>query len=225
MKTGISKQKPNLWNDQSGDTTTIIIATLSFLAITLAGLSGWAYYEYHQARETVDTQIEEAVSEAREQQRQEDEARFEEEQRNPFRTYTAPSVYGAIEIAFPKNWNVYVEDDTSDSLQIDLFIHPDMIRMQDGTDRPFAFRMQLHNELYQDIVDGYQSEIEDGEIESSTATASDIEGVRLSGQITDSHSGEMIILPYRDKTVQLWTEGGNYRDQFSTILERADISR
>lgn len=210
---------------QKGDTAKIVIFTLAFLSATLAGLSGWALYRYDEERTTVEDQISEAVSQAKQQQRLEDEERFEEERKSPYETYSIPDVFGSVEMEYPKTWSVYVEDTTSSKVQVDMYMHPDLVRIQDRTVRPYALRMQLIDELYQQTVDGYQNEIEDGEIDSKTATVSDIEGVRLSGQISRDVSGEMIILPYRDKTIQIWTEGDNFIEDFDKILDRTKISR
>lgn len=210
--------------DQKGNTSTVIVGTLSFLIVALLGLSGWALYQYNQERTTVQQQIDQAVEEARESQRVEDEERFEEERQNPYRTYSAPGVFGSINIDIPRNWNMYAEESTSSRTQIDLAVHPDIVREQSGPEDPYAFRMQLEDSLYQEIVSNYQRDVEREELQSRAIEVSGLQGVRLSGAISRDHNGVLVVLPYRDKTILLWTEGSSYRDEFDVILQEAEIN-
>lgn len=211
--------------DQRGDSTTIVIATLAFISIALLALASWALYQYNAERTSVDMQVAAAVQEAREEQQALDEAAFEEERRSPWRTYQAPEIFGGIELLVPKNWSIYAEDSTSNSVQLDLFVHPGQVRMQQGATHPKALRLQLLDELYSDVMRDYQRSVEQGEVRSRTARVSDINGVRLSGQVTREQTGEMVVLPYRDKTILIWSEGERYLKEFDQVLERAEISR
>ncbi len=213
-----------MYSDQKGNTTTVIVATLSFLTIVLLALSGWALYKYHEERTTVEEQIEEAVAEARELQRAEDEERFKEERQNPFRSYSAPGVFGSIDISVPRDWNMYVEEDVSSRTQIDLTVHPVIVREESGSESPHAFRMQLSDRLYQDVMRNYQRDVDRGDLSSRAINVSGLEGVRLTGQISRDHRGVLVVLPYRDKTILLWTEGNRYLDEFDEIIDQADIS-
>ncbi|MEX0748482.1 MAG: hypothetical protein WD467_00790 [Candidatus Saccharimonadales bacterium] len=211
--------------NQKGNTTNVVIWTLAFMSVTLLVLSTWALYKYYLERTTVDDQVKAAVETARADQQELAEAEFEIERRSPYRTYTAPDIYGGISIDFPKNWSVYVEDSTAAREQIDLYIHPQIVRLQRNVDAPYAFRLQLRDELYSEVVEDYQSSIEQGELSSRAVTVADIDGVRLSGQISGEQTGTAVVLPYRDKTILLWTEGGNYVAEFNDMLDRAQISR
>lgn len=203
--------------------SSVLTGVLVFLVVVLAGLSGWAVYAYIQERNTVQEQIQAAETAAREDQQAQAEEQFEEERRNPFRTYTAPDVFGTVEIDFPKNWNVYVEDTTSGSTQIDLYIHPDMIRMHDS-EHPFAFRMQLIDRLFDDETSDYRRDVERDEMQADTIQVSGVEGVRYRGELDSGFEGVLVALPFRDKTILLWTEGDSYRDEFNQILDAANIN-
>lgn len=214
---------------ESGSHSTILVATLVFLLIAVGGVAGWALYAYQQERTTVQEQIEVAVEEARQQQEQELRAEFQEERDNPFRTYTAPSVFGTLEVDFPASWNVYAEDSTSSTTQLDVFIHPEQVRRPDDTNFPHAFRLQLVDNLFEDATESLQSGAEEGELEARTITVSGIEGVRYRGElehgIGSGFDSVLVALPYRDKTVFMWTEGESHRNDFGDILEEANIVR
>ncbi len=212
--------------ENSGKKKTVIVVILGFLVVVLGALSGWALYKYDQERTQVQQRIDSAVQQARQEQRRADEARFEEQRKTPYQVYNSPDVYGDISISYPKSWSVYVEDSTGSGTNIDMSMHPDVIRRQGGRDRPLAFRLQLVDELYAQAIDSYQKDAEQGELEAVTVAISGIEGVRYEGNIRDEHTGSLVALPYRDNTILMWTESNeSFRDEFNTIMERADITR
>jgi hypothetical protein len=208
----------------AGTKKNVIIGVLVFLVVVLGSLSGWALHKYQQERTGVQQRIDEEVQKARQEQRRADEARFEQERKTPYKVYTAPSVYGSIAVSYPKSWSVYVEDDTSGNTNIDLFIHPDIIRRQGGRDRPLAFRMQLENGLFADVTDEYRNDVENGDLKANDVTISGIKGVRYEGNIQDEHQGSLVALPYRDRTILMWMESRDFSKEFNTILERVDIT-
>ncbi|MEX0668382.1 MAG: hypothetical protein WD061_01410 [Candidatus Saccharimonadales bacterium] len=212
--------------EESHNTSAIVIGVLTFTTVAFLGLSIWAIYNYHQERTTINEQIDEAVAEARADQTEIERAQFEEELQNPYRTYSAPSVFGDINLEVPKNWNIYSEDDTSGSVQIDLYIHPDMVRNNSrDTNDPYAFRMELRDELYNTSIRGFQRDVDRGDLRSNTVEVSGVEGLRFEGQITRDQTGHLVALPFRDKTIWMWTEGSKYMDQFDKILELAELGR
>ncbi len=210
---------------QENNNNAVLIFILGFLVVALAALAGWSLFKYHQERTTVQEQIDAAVQEAKQEQKKTDEARFEEERKKPFRTYTAPEVFGGITLSFPKTWNIYVEDSTSGSTLVDLTMHPELIREQQGNDIPRAFRMQLINSLFEDATRSHRSDAEKGDLEANTITVSGIEGIRYEGEIRDEYDGSLVALPYRDKTILMWTESQKFVSDFNTVLKKAEISR
>ncbi|MEX0934605.1 MAG: hypothetical protein WDZ42_02275 [Candidatus Saccharimonadales bacterium] len=212
--------------EKSHNTSTIVIGVLIFTTVAFLGLSIWAIYNYHQERTTVNEQIDEAVAEARADQTEIEKAQFEEELQNPYKTYSAPNVFGDINLEVPKNWNIYSEDGTSGRVQLDLFVHPNLVRNnRSDTNEPYAFRMELRDELYNTSIRGFQRDVDRGDLRSNTVEVSGIEGLRFEGQITKDQTGHLVALPFRDKTIWMWTEGSKYMDQFEKILELAELGR
>ncbi len=207
-------------------TSTIVISVLVFTTVAFLGLSAWAIYNYHQERSSVDEQIDEAVAEARADQTAIEEERFEEELKNPYRVYSAPSVFGDINLEVPKNWSIYAEDGTSGRVQLDLFVHPDMVRNnRSGSNDPYAFRMEVRDELYSSSIRGFQRDVDRGNLRSNTVEVSGLEGIRFEGQINRDQRGHLVALPFRDKTIWMWSEGSRYISEFNKILDLAEIGR
>lgn len=212
-------------NHQNGNTTTITIGVLAFLVIVVGSFSFWAFTNYTKQRDTVNQQVSAAVQEARKQQRTDDEKRFEEERKSPYRSYTAPEVFGGITLEFPKNWNVYVIDKTGSGTQVDLTIHPDKVRESGDSTNIYAFRMELKDSLFERENESLKRDTERGNLKAKSVTVSDIEGVQYDGEIERDINGRKIILPYRDKTIIMWTESRDYFNDFQEIMRRAQISR
>lgn len=211
--------------NESSNKAAIIIYVLGFLVVALGALAGWSLYSYHQERTTVQQQIDAAVKEAKQEQKEADEARFEEQRKKPYRTYEMPEVFGVVSISFPKTWNVYVEDTTSGTTLVDVIMHPRIIRMQKGVDDPKAFRLQLVDRLFEDATNNYRSKVDRGDLNANTITVSGLEGVRYEGNIENEHTGSLVALPFRDKTILMWTESRKFESEFNTILKQADINR
>jgi hypothetical protein len=71
-------------------------------------------------------------------------------------------------------------------------------------------RLQISDGSYQTAVDQYQNQIKQGTLTAVPYTATLVEGasvgVRLTGQLTPTKQGAMVIVPLRDKVLKIWTE-------------------
>ena len=97
---------------RSGDSSLLKIIIIILLSLRLIGALLLAYYfyiEYNATRSDVDAQIEAAVLDANKVLEDELQAKFAEEEKNPYRTFTGPSDYGSLSFKYPKTWSVYVE--------------------------------------------------------------------------------------------------------------------
>jgi len=215
----------NIRHNQNGDGSIVAIISLAVVVVILGGVATWAIMSYNRERETVNQQIASAVEDARADQRAVLEDQFEEERNNPFRTYTAPSVFGGLSLDFPRTWNVYVEDGTRGRVQIDLTMHPEIVRDQQSEDDIYAFRMELQDRLFEQVNQSYQRDAERGNLDARAVTISGLEGVQYSGEVVRNKNGQLVVLPYRDKTIVMWTESNRFADDFEEILSRAQFSQ
>ena len=68
----------------AGQSNKVVLGILIFLVVSLAGLSGWAIWQYLEERDTVEQQIDIAVEEALSEQREQLEEEFEDELEDGF---------------------------------------------------------------------------------------------------------------------------------------------
>ncbi len=205
----------------------VLLVTAIFMTFTTLALGGTSIYfisEYNKAKTTVDQQKADAAAAAREEQKQADEAEFVQRQKEPNRNYSAPLVLGALNISYPRNWNLYAEEKPEAGLQLNLFWNPDLVQSENTYDGTYALRAILEKTVYNLAVAKRQSAVEKGELTAEPITVSGINGTRYRGRVAENHTGILVILPIRDKTLSIWTESIDYTNDFNTIIERLAVS-
>lgn len=189
-----------------------------FIAIATIGFGAWSYFGLTDLETNFDAKVEEAVTVRQSEIRETVDAEFRELEKQPLRTYQSPSSLGSVKISYPKTWSVYAEEEGSGSKELEVYMHPGFVRSIDG-DNLHALRVTLEDKQYAKVVDSYTRRIEDGDIKSTVFRSSGAKGVRLDGLIDPDITGEMVILPVRDKTLIVWTESNEFVGDFnSTIL-------
>ena len=89
------------------------------------------------------------------------------------------------------------------------------------SDLPVALRFTVSGTNYSSIVKTFDSQVKAGKVKVTPYKADKVPnviGVRLDGEITKDKQGSMIIVPLRDKTLQVWTESPQFVPDFNTII-------
>ncbi|MBI4101018.1 hypothetical protein HY441_00915 [Candidatus Microgenomates bacterium] len=202
------------------------IVIMVFLVIGMLALGGLAIYyiaQFNREKTTVDEQAAEAAAAARAEQKQADEADFAERAKQPYRSYTAPPIIGSLTINFPKTWNVYAEEGEGTGAELNVFMNPEAVRGEKTYDGAYALRVSLERTLYTEAVKKLQKAIEKGELTAAAVSVSGISGTRYSGKVAEEHTGILVMLPVRDKTLSIWTESNDYVADFNTIIARLSL--
>lgn len=195
----------------------IITGSLLFFSLIFAF---WAFAGRQEYKNDVDGKIAEAVEAAEDQLSIEKEQEFAELQKSPYETYTGPSAFGTLSITYPKTWSVYLNDSSS-TQPVKGYMHPDIVTAE-KQGSIFAFRFEVVNQNFDAVAKTF-----DGKVKSQDVTYTvyripkqqSVAGARIVGIIEDKTQGEMVILPLRDKTIKIWTEGSDYRKDFEAILQ------
>lgn len=146
---------------------------------------------------------------------------------NPYRTFTAQPVDGGFQLQIPKTWSVYNSRATTGKVQVNLIANPDVITNNTGSgaQNTQAFRLQLLRTTQQEVVKTYGEAIKKKQLSSKGVTVSGISGTQLEGTIdAQRHTGVVIIVPVRDKTMVFITEDRKYLDEFNKIVAAAKIT-
>ena len=216
--------------NQSGSINGLLIPLIvSVLLLVGAGVFAvWAYQGRQDYKNNVDAKIAVANAQAIKAEDSKKDAQFAEYAKQPLKTYVGPEAYGAIHVLFPRTWSGYVDESGSGDGPVNGYFYPNIVPATTDPTVTFALRVQVLNESYSDAMHVYSSFVTDNK---GTVTAyalpklPSVVGSRLDGQIQDNKQGSMIVLPLRDKTLQVWTESPQFLNDFnSNILPNLTFS-
>jgi hypothetical protein len=201
----------------------VLAVFLGIGTVLFGGLSIVSFRRAQKATASLEKAKSDAFEAGRAQQKTEDEERFSEEQKTPFRSYVAPSLFGGFELKFPKVWNLYVIENDGASNQVDLIAHPSLIRVLPKSDNAYALRAMLSKELKDAAYRKYENLVKTGKLKAKTIFVSGIESIRLDGRYDQKHDGVVVLVPVRDKTLILITEDQKYLPDFEQVLSQSKI--
>lgn len=214
-------------SDQSGEMSVLLIPlvfmTLFFLSS--AGFGAWAYMSRQDYKDNSDQKVAVAVADARKSEGIIKDLAFVEAEKNPLTTYKGPDAFGGVQVSYPKTWSAYINSSsaTSGSQPFDAYFSPRAVPSFQATDSVFSLRIAVLPQAYSEVLKQL-----DGQVTNSTITVNPftfprvpgVVGVRVDGQVVQDKKtdGSMIIMPMRDKTLQVWTESPEFRSDFNTII-------
>jgi hypothetical protein len=85
----------------------------------------------------------------------------------------------------------------------------------------FALRVQVSSQSYSDILGQYQNQQQTGTVTVkpySLPKVPSVVGVEVTGQLINNVSGTQVILPLRNQTILIWTEGTQYLNDFNNNI-------
>ncbi len=211
---------PTMAKHKSKHTAPIWVAiVLGVLLVIAVGSFVWAFMGYNTYKNDAQSKIDIAVEEAKKVQAEDLEKGFQSQRDRLFNTYKSDPSLANIQIQYPRDWSLYLEQSTSSKTQIDAIFHPTVVEKKDPSS--YALRLQLFQELYNEVVDDYQNAIENGEIKAQPITSNGVNGIRLEGAIDKDHSNAaLVIFPIRDKTLVITTESRDHLTVFNDAIAK-----
>jgi len=212
--------------DQRGSLLIPLVLVGVLLLFTL-GFGTWAFAGRQDYKNNVDEKISEAVEASSEKLSIEKEAEFLEREKEPFKTYQGPSAYGSLTVIYPKTWSAYVVENGSGSAVLDGYLHPKYVP-DIKSDLSIAIRFEVLNSSYDQVVKQFDSKVKSGKVSVAAYRAPKAEeslGVIVNGEIDTKKTGTMVLLPVRDKTIRIWTEGQDFKGDFDRMLEELTFNQ
>mgnify|MGYP000430349528 CR=1 FL=1 len=213
---------------RSQEGSAAILAIIITLALLLVGTAVFAFSAYSSGQDyknNSDKKAAEAVEAAKVEQEQELQAKFDEQYKKPNLTYRGPVSYGSVTFDYPKTWSAYTTE--SEGELINGYFHP-LIVPGTNTDTAYAFRVELINTPYSQVVESYESEISSGNLKAKAYIPPKMEkianvqlGLRYDGDLSDGQTeknGSMVILQVRDKTLKVYTQSQSFIGDFNNIV-------
>jgi hypothetical protein len=206
----------------------VILLALFFIAA--ASFAVWAYQGRQDYKNNSDAKSAAAVAANKQVVQAEDAKQFAEAAKLPLKPYIGPETYGSLRVMYPKTWSAYVDIADASSRPLDVYFHSDYVPAPE-LKQTYNLRIQVSAQSYSQFVNQYAALVKIGKVTAvpySLPKVKDVAGLRLDGQVllTDSKSsGTMILLPMRDKTLEIWTESPSYLPDFlNNILPNLTFS-
>jgi len=193
--------------------------TLLFIGALIFGVTSFAGKQDY--KNNVDQKIEAAVEVATKEVETKKDNEFAEASKSPVKNYAGSATYGSVNFEYPKTYSAYVVEKNSETSPIDGYFHPNVVPSTGDDNVKYAVRIRVIGSSYASVLKGFDQFVKSGKAKVSPFRAAKVPetlGSRIDGQLTTKDSGSMILLPLRDKTIQIWTESNDYMGDFNNFV-------
>jgi len=200
---------------EHGGLVSSIILILLLVSSSIFGI--WAFASRQSYKNDVDKKIAEAVIVAKKQAQQEDAEKYAKEEKLPLKDLQGPATYGSLHIKYPKIWSAYI---TGGSL-INAYFQPDFLPEIGGANSLYALRVTISANQYSQEAAQFSSLATGGQSKVTAYSFPQVPnavGIRVDGQIIGGKQGSMVLMPVRDKTIEIWTESNQYLNDFNESI-------
>lgn len=179
---------------------------------------------YTQEKNNVDSKVDIAVAKGRSEQAEADQKKFSEEAKNPRIEFVGPNEYGRVSFMYPKTWSAFVEKDGSDRGDYKAYFHPVQVPSIANAASRFAFRLEVINKNFDDVLKVYESKLKKGELTSSSVQFNGLSATRIDGTFSKDLRGSAVLMKVRDKTIRFSTDADTFKPDFAAILGTLKIA-
>lgn len=193
------------------------------LLIAALGFGGWAFTSRQDYKNNTDQKVNDAVVIAKQREGTRKDAQFAQDEKNPLRTYKGPDAYGSLSIQYPKTWSGFIDDTgkSGDKL-VDGFFYPGVVPSTTNQASVFALRVQVVSQAYSDVVNSLSQNSDPASIPVITPFAlpkvPKAVGIKYVGKLPNQKQGEMVVLPLRSQTLEVWSETAQFAPDFEANI-------
>lgn len=209
-------------NQQGAITASVIIAvTMTLLFLGATAFAVWAFGERQDYKNNVQAKIDAAETVARKQAESDKDNEFAEVLKSPVKLFQGSPTYGSLSLTYPKTYSAYVVQKDNDSSPIEGYFHPNIVPSISDNSVSFGLRIRVINSPFSTVMKTFDNFNKSGKAKVTPFRAAKVPqtlGNRIDGQLTSQKSGSMIVLPLRDKTIQIWTESAENLKDFDTYV-------
>ena len=210
-------------HNQRGSVNSLLLPciVITLLFFSSAGFGVWAFAGRQDYKDNSDAKIASAVTVAQQAESTVKDRQFAEIEKQPLRTYTGPQAFGSLLVKYPKTWSAYVDDKGTGSAQVDAYFNPGFVPALAAQNSRFALRVQVIAQSYSSRVDTIrQAQQVNGAVITPYALAkvTNVIGIRVDGKYNNDKIGSLVILPLRDKTIEISSESSDYLADFNNNI-------
>jgi len=202
----------------------VLLIPLVLAIVLLIGAIGFGYWANGQRvdyKDNVDAKIADAVALAQQKVSTQKDKDFAQKEKYPYHTYTGPSAYGSLIVKYPKTWSGYVATQNNGSTPINAYFFPGQVPTVTDINNSFALRVSVVQQPYSAALQQLQIYVQQKKTKAHTYRSNNVAnviGTRFDGQIGPQKQGSMVVMPYRDKTLELWAEDASFKADFDNII-------
>lgn len=209
--------------NQKGRVTILLIlfVLVCLLFIISTSFGFWAFSQRGTYKNHSDQLVASAVNKAKQDQLAIDSKQFAEEAKQPLTVYHGPSTLGSISLSYPKTWSMYVDASGNSGNAMDIFASPNQVPSVSVQSNVFALRVSVVSQTYDQVVQNLNNNLTQKLITVSPYSLKklpNVVGVKVVGQVLQNKNGEMIILPLRSQTIEIWTEAQQFVADFENNI-------
>ena len=196
------------------------IIALVILVLVFGSFSIWAYINYLDQKQDVDSKIDEAVATAVLKENKKSEEAIEKYKNETTTLFVGPSDYGRLTFEYPKFWSAYQASDVSGGggVTYQAYLNPVLVPPVSDTTK-VALRITIEQKTFDQSVADYQKQIEKGQLKSSAYSDGSHTGTKLVGNFNEDIYGTAVLIKMRDRTLTIRTDGEVFNDNFESILK------
>ncbi len=201
------------------------VLLIPFIVLVLFALSTgvfavWAYSSRQDYKNNSDQKADAAVKVAVQKESTTKDAEFVQKEKEPLKPFVGPETYGNIKTSYPKTWSAYVVQVDGAAAPLDAYFHPDYVPSVSGG-TAFALRIQVINQAYDVVLKQIEAKAKSGKITVSAYAAPKVQsvvGARAVGEVNIGQKDDLVILPLRDKTIEISTQSTQFYDDFNKFI-------
>lgn len=207
-------------HNQGGAVNGLLLAciVITVLFMLSAGFGVWAFASRQDYKMNSDAKVASAVTVAHQAESTAKDRQFAEISKQPLRAYNGPQAAGSLVVQYPKTWSAYVDDSGTSNATVDGYFYPGTVPAINAQSSRFALRLQVLTQSYSSIVASLrdtQQSVKATVTPFALAKVPSVIGLRIDGNYKDQKVGSMVILPLRDKTIEISTESNDSLDDFN----------
>lgn len=204
----------------------LVIVIIYILGIAAIGGAIYFFMQYDAKNKQITSARNAMVVDAKEEQKQLDDQNYAKRKALTSKEFTGPSQYGSLTFKYPKEWNVYIANESETSAEYEAYFHPDPIPPVKSNKSIYAFSFRIVNSSYEQTAQKFTS---NNKISTVPFSSGPITGIIAQGKIKndDAPNGRAVIIKVNDKSAILqtddYTQYGNYFDSIIASLRNSNI--
>lgn len=194
----------------------ILIIFIFIIAGAAVGGAIYCYTQYDELNREVLADRSIKVDNAKAEQKIQDEQNYEIRTKKTTREFTGPSDFGALTFEYPKEWNVYIADDSSTDPGFTAYFSPDYVKPLGSENQGLIFEINSSN--YENQIKRYDDDL----ISSQAYSQNGLTGSIFTGKLdkdSDSAIGKAVVLQINNYSATIITpDYDTYGAQFDVII-------